>query len=463
MAILWCYEEKGMASLPSFSETYRQYSEFPANGVKAVMEVNEINDKKMKSSFTFLNSSNEVIATIAGYEAVMDKSLIKNFRTKNTKKDLFSREQLLAYAIGNPSEAFGEQYKRFDTEMIIARLPGPPYFFMDRVCKADHKAWELKPGGWIEAEYDIPEKEWYFEANRTSTIPFCVLLEIALQPCGWLAAYAGSALKSKDQLKFRNLGGKAVLIREIEADSGSLTMKCRMKKVSEAAGMIIEDFDIQVWQNNEIVYDGETNFGFFTNATMKNQVGVGNPEKIIYRPDAKEIESSTSHVFTDESPLTPDDLSGKFSTNASMPSKALRMIDEIEQYIPNGGPEKLGYIKGVKKVDPSEWFFKAHFYQDPVCPGSLGVESFIQLIKFAALKKWGDLKETHKIEFISKKEHTWIYRGQIIPENKTIEVSAYITEIKEGDEPEMIANGYLQVDGLLIYEMKNFGVKLVRR
>ncbi len=54
-------------------------------------------------------------------------------------------------------------------------------------------------------------------------------------------------------------------------------------------------------------------------------------------------------------------------------------------YDPAGGPAGLGYIQGSKKVDPEEWFFKAHFYQDPVWPGSLGVEAFIQLLKFIAI------------------------------------------------------------------------------
>ena len=40
-------------------------------------------------------------------------------------------------------------------------------------------------------------------------MPLAVLLEVALQACGWLAAYMGSALTSDDDLKFRNLGGTA--------------------------------------------------------------------------------------------------------------------------------------------------------------------------------------------------------------------------------------------------------------
>ena len=50
---------------------------------------------------------------------------------------------------------------------------------------------------------------WYFAADRQPAMPFAVLLEVALQPCGWLAAYMGSALTSPDDLHFRNLGGQA--------------------------------------------------------------------------------------------------------------------------------------------------------------------------------------------------------------------------------------------------------------
>jgi 3-hydroxymyristoyl/3-hydroxydecanoyl-(acyl carrier protein) dehydratase len=37
-------------------------------------------------------------------------------------------------------------------------------------------------------------------------------------------------------------------------------------------------------------------------------------------------------------------------------------------------------VIGRIAVDPSFWFFKAHFFQDPVWPGSLGLESFLQLV-----------------------------------------------------------------------------------
>ena len=131
------------------------------------------------------------------------------------------------------------------------------------------------------------------------------------------------------------------------------------------------------------------------------------------------------------------------------------MIDEISAYLPDGGTEGQGYIRGLKQVDPDEWFFKAHFYQDPVCPGSLGLESFLQLIKTVAMKRWPNLAASHRFRILEGGRHNWSYRGQIIPKNKTVTVEAQITRVIDGPSP--VIRG-----GLSIYKMENFELALVQ-
>ena len=46
---------------------------------------------------------------------------------------LYDSSRILAYATGKPSQGFGDRYRIFDEDRIIARLPGPPYLFVDRV------------------------------------------------------------------------------------------------------------------------------------------------------------------------------------------------------------------------------------------------------------------------------------------------------------------------------------------
>jgi NAD(P)-dependent dehydrogenase (short-subunit alcohol dehydrogenase family) len=84
MAIIWCFEERKTLSLPSYSASYRQYRDsFPADGVTAILEVKDVTDHKMTGDFTFLDSEDVVVARLTGYEAVMDASLSKAFKSRH--------------------------------------------------------------------------------------------------------------------------------------------------------------------------------------------------------------------------------------------------------------------------------------------------------------------------------------------------------------------------------------------
>ena len=81
MATIWCFEEKGAVSLPSYCAAYRQYrSRFPAEGVTAVLEITAAGDHKMQGTVTFLDADGTVVAQMTGCEAVMDPALQKAFR-----------------------------------------------------------------------------------------------------------------------------------------------------------------------------------------------------------------------------------------------------------------------------------------------------------------------------------------------------------------------------------------------
>jgi len=48
-----------------------------------------------------------------------------------------------------------------------------------------------------------------------------------------------------------------------------------------------------------------------------------------------------------------------------------------------------------------------------------------------------------------------MYRGQVIPHNNTVMVEATVTQ-RDDSSGLMVADGKLCVDGLIIYEMKDF-------
>ena len=374
---------------------------------------------------------------------------------------VFDKNHMLEFAVGKPSLAFGRAYQPFDRDRFIARLPGDPYLFIHRVTKADAPPWVLTTGVWIETQCDVKPSDWYFTADRGRAMPLCILNEIALQPCGWSAAYMGSALKSDKDLHFRNLGGRATIYRDILPQSGVISMRTRLTKVSHTGDMLIEDFDFEIIQAGEMVYAGNTNFGFFTDQNLTQQKGITalNPTW----PDKKEINAFAPETLPRTAPFFPGDPDTTPVSGAAMPARALSMIDTIDGYAPKGGPNKLGFIYGSKQVNPSEWFFKAHFFQDPVCPGSLGLESFIQLLKYAALKRWPLLADTHEFSLVTGTAHEWTYRGQILPGSSLIQVEACITQVKETPAPMILADGLLKIDGLCIYKMDKFGIRMIEK
>jgi len=408
--------------------------------------------------------------------------------TEEDRQVVFDHDKLLTFTRGKPSQAFGEQYKPFDTDRFIARLPAPPYLFLENITRCDPEPWVLKPDGWVEAQFHTSPGDWYFEADRSGMMPYSICLEIALQPCGWLAAYMGSALSSDHDLRFRNLGGRGIIEQDLPVGHHRLNTRVRLTQVSKAADMIIETFDFEIRRDADVVYRGDTYFGFFTDTALARQEGIRDAAQRIFQPDPADSVFSEPYRFADTPPLLPlwtdpgcqpdidpgcrpdidpgcrpdidpgcrPDISG-----LQIPASALRMIDRIDVFIPDGGPHGLGYIRAVKDVDPNDWFFKAHFYQDPVCPGSLGLESFIQILKFYAITIWKDKIKRYFFSQAQPIQHQWIYRGQILPSNQVVTVEAVITRIDDGPVLSITADGFLSVDGRYIYEFKQFGIRLM--
>jgi len=366
----------------------------------------------------------------------------------------FDYHSLLACAWGPPSAAFGPFYARFDGTRRAARLPGPPYHFMSRVTALDGPLGGMKAGTSVEVEYDVPVEQWYFEQNGNPTMPFCVVMEAALQPCGWLASYVGSALTSETDMLFRNLDGTGTLLQEIFPSSGIFRTRVKMLSVSQSAGMIIENFEVECYVGDQRVFEMKTVFGFFPKEAFENQVGLP-----VSPTERAWLESPIENVID----LTQRP--AKYCDGAlRLPGAMLLMLDRVTGYWPQGGPKGLGSLRAEKTVDQDEWFFKAHFFQDPVQPGSLGVEALCQLLQFYMLEQgMGEGIQNARFEpLLLAKPVTWKYRGQVVPKNKVITSEIQITEVGEDEKGRfVIAEGCLWVDGKRIYSTKNLGMRIV--
>ncbi|MEU7768119.1 beta-ketoacyl synthase N-terminal-like domain-containing protein [Nocardia sp. NPDC049190] len=362
--------------------------------------------------------------------------------TRNAGTVAADQTALLASALGRPSAAFGSMYAPFDGTRRAARLPGPPFQFVSRIMSVDAPPAAMRPGTQVVAEYDVPPDAWYWHENGCPVMPVSVLMEVALQPCGWLASYAGCALSTTEDLLFRNLDGAATILAEVTPSTPVVRTTATLRDISTHAGMIIVAFDLACDANGEPVLSASTVFGFFPRDAFADQVGL----------PATDAERA-SLVAAGDPMIEPG------APSSSEPT--LRMWDRITAYHPNGGPAGLGRIVAEKEITGAEWYFRSHFFQDPVQPGSLGVEAMIRLLRFVVNDK--ESIAGSRFESVALDERlTWKYRGQVTPDNRLVTIELTVSRIEwTGAACLAVADAALWVDGTKIYQVPDLSVRLV--
>ncbi|WP_406411674.1 beta keto-acyl synthase [Streptomyces halstedii] len=366
----------------------------------------------------------------------------------------FGYASLLACAWGRPSEAFGAGYERFDGPRRVARLPGPPYHFMSRIVSVDGPQGGVREGSVVVAEYDVPERAWYFEQSGGRTMPFAVLMEVALQPCGWLAAYVGSAASAGTDLLFRNLDGCGTVTGEVTPATGTVRTRAELIRVSRSGDMVIESFRVSCTAAGVPLFELTTVFGYFPPSAFEEQPGLP-----VSAQDRARLEEPCGRAV---------DLTARparyFGGALRLPGPMLLMLDRVTGCRPDGGGAGTARLRSEKDVVPGEWFFRAHFFQDPVQPGSLGIEAMCQLLQYHLIESGAaDAVPRPRFEpVLPGRETTWTYRGQITPANRLIRVDLDVVESgTDARGPYATADATLWGDDTCIYRVRGLGMRVV--
>ena len=156
---------------------------------------------------------------------------------------------------------------------------------------------------------------------------------------------------------------------------GTLRTRAVLTRISRSAGMIIESFDVTCSVGERPVYELKTVFGFFPAEALGP---AGRPAG--GRRGARGARAPTARSRSTCAPRRRGAGSGP-----RLAAAPLLMLDRVTGIWPAGGPAGLGRYRAETDVDPAAWFFKAHFFQDPVQPGSLGLEAMLQLLQFAMI------------------------------------------------------------------------------
>jgi len=363
-------------------------------------------------------------------------------------------EAMLSCAWGRPSDAFGAMFTKYDGPTKCPRLPGPPYHFVTSVVSVDVAPGSAPNEGTLVSTFDVEPDAWYFTEGQ-GHMPFAVIVEALLQPCGWFASYCNFFADTEGDVAFRNLDGEnCILHRPITPDMGTLTLTTRLTRFAKAGGTSIVFFEVTCENEDGPVMTLETDFGFFSPQILEDQRGLPMTDEMRARRDAESPVPEISLL----------DAGGELAHLPGMESGAMRMLDKITGFWEDGGEAGLGSIRTWQQIHYDAWYFKAHFYEDPVQPGSLGLEALIQSARaLVHMKGWLEGIENPVWEHpIVGFPLAWKYRGQVVPKRDEVvtEVEALKVDIVEGESVTVEVFGTQWVDGLRIYEVPSFAVRV---
>jgi PfaB family protein len=362
----------------------------------------------------------------------------------NVEEALYTKSQIQAFTSGDHRICFGSTFSGFG-DRRIPRLPNGDLQFIDRVIQIEGQPEQIVEGSTLISEFDLPDQAWY-KNGSLSALPHVSIMEMALQTCGFLSAYMGSIKGRESQdLYFRNLDGEGTLLSWPTSPTKTITNHVRLLSSSALEDVIIQNYAFELSWGGQTFYQGTSSFGYFPLPMLENQSGLD--------------VGQTNRTWQEENPGSGSwlrTLSSK--TNEESWSEArLPDIDEI-WISPSGGRFSSGYLYSRIPINNNAWFYQAHFYQDPVMPGSLGVETMAQaLIKSASA--W-DLPENLKWRSKAGGKINWKYRGQITPDIKEFEIELHIKNISQTSEGvEISADGILWKDSKPIYKVENISLE----
>lgn len=369
----------------------------------------------------------------------------------------FTPYHMFEFATGDIENCFGPDFSIY-RGLIPPRTPCGDLQLTTRVVAIDGKRGELKKPSSCIAEYEVPANAWYYDKNsHHAVMPYSVLMEISLQPNGFISGYMGTTLGFPGQeLFFRNLDGNGKLLRHVDLRGKTIVNDSRLLSTVIAGSNIIQNFSFELSCDGEPFYQGKAVFGYFKGDALKNQLGIDNGK--ITQPWHVQ-----NGIAADSQINLLDKQHRSFNAPEGQPhyrlaGGQLNFIDKAE-IVKAGGKAGLGYLYAERTIDPSDWFFQFHFHQDPVMPGSLGVEAIIELMQTYAIDQ--DLGAGFKSPKFGQilSDIKWKYRGQINPLNKQMSLDVHITSVTDDNGKRIImGDANLSKDGLRIYEVKDIAI-----
>ncbi|WP_219824119.1 beta-hydroxydecanoyl-ACP dehydratase [Actinokineospora auranticolor] len=370
-------------------------------------------------------------------------------RNADGKPALLNEFHMIHSSRGDLAITLGPEFAR-TAGRRATRMPSGGLRLCDRVMHVDGERHKLARAAG-DTEYDSPADSWYYAETANASMPNVIYMETSLQSALLLGYYLGATLTDpNDDFSLRNLDGSATVLREVDLRDKTIQQHSELTNTSVLSGAVLQSFTYELSVDGEPFYRGESLFGFFNERALANQTGLDGGA---YVPTWLERQASAPRVRTIAV--------GRRGTDGPARSTAhLHLIDEV-QVVDGGGDHGLGYLRAVKPIRETDWFFRRHFHLDPVMPGSLGVEAVIQ-----AMQEWlvdaGLADGLVAPEFVlpAGLPLSWRYRGQILATDGEMTLEVHLKRVERGDQRvRVVADASVWKPGMRIYQLDDVAVE----
>jgi len=361
-----------------------------------------------------------------------------------TPGPLFTLDDLKEFATGSVVKCLGQEYAAYAGRRSL-RIPNSELLLMSRILSIQGRKGEFDQASSIVAEYDVPADAWYFEGEPRGRLPYSICIEVALQPCGVLSAYLGTPLRFPEvDYYFRNLDGETVFHRMVDARGKTVRARAVLLKTIYYGSTIIQHFSFELNCDGDVFFEGKSSFGYFSAEAMAGQAGL----------DGGKIVLPWLIQAGQESRIVPFEGT---TLETGLPKGKLRLlegglIDDSE------GDFQEGYMYANRPNTPQDWFYACHFHEDPVMPGSLGIEAIVQAMKVFAQRQ---SKDAAAAVLVTGQKMNWSYRGQVLPHHQQMQVEVHFHKTQHSENIQLFTgDASLWADDSRIYEVRNMAIAL---
>ncbi|SEO62444.1 3-hydroxydecanoyl-[acyl-carrier-protein] dehydratase [Salinihabitans flavidus] len=140
--------------------------------------------------------------------------------------------------------------------------------------------------------------------------------------------------------------------------------------------------------------------------------------------------------------------------NAQLPEPPMLMMDRITDISADSGEAGKGHVVAEFDIHPNLWFFKCHFPGNPIMPGCLGLDGLWQLTGFNL--GWRGMTGRGMALGVGEVKLT----GMVRPDRRMLTYYVDFTRVIDRKIKVGVANGRVEADGEVIYQVKDMKVGL---